>query len=528
MQDFLRARDESEFMPLPWPRPKMENFMATEPAPPSRRRWLRWTIRIGLGLGFLVCVGVALVWFYLERIAAEGKKQLAAAIAETDALDPRWRWEEIQEDLQPIPDSENSMRVIRQVADSLQGWDATLTIENAGYDEYVLEAYPANRMLDDQRRSIIRKGLENRQASLSLAVSLKDFPRGRATIRLSPDIVLFLVLPHTHDCRAVTRLLELDIEQVLGHFQTHEAVDRIQAILHAGAGLRDDPSLFSQLVRMHGRRVAVRRTERLLGMADVGDNNLRRLIAHFNAERDEKPLLVGIRGERASFNFLLENLESGRVSLAEMIASGGGNRIKETSFLDRFAASRYHPLLYDDHAFLLVTMNEGFEIAQLPILQQQQAWSNWYDKVLSAKANAIEEKRKLLSFLLLPALDRAGVSALRDHASLSCVLAALAAERFRLAHKRWPKDLQELCPAYLKEVPIDLFDGLPLKFAQREDGIVIYSVGRDGKDDGGDIHKQSPDDDEPKDLGVRLWNPDHRRLPPLPKKEQHKDDDGSE
>ena len=74
-------------------------------------------------------------------------------------------------------------------------------------------------------------------------------------------------------------------------------------------------------------------------------------------------------------------------------------------------------------------------------------------------------------------------------------------------------------------MPIDPFDGKPLKFAQRDDGIVIYSVDRNGKDDGGDIHKQSPDDDNPKDLGVRLWNPDHRRLPPEPKKQKANDDD---
>jgi hypothetical protein len=111
-----------------------------------------------------------------------------------------------------------------------------------------------------------------------------------------------------------------------------------------------------------------------------------------------------------------------------------------------------------------------------------------------------------------------GIAAIRDRAKLSCILAALAAERFRLANKRWPKDLQELCPTYLEEVPVDPFDGMPLKLAQRDDGIVIYSVDKDAIDDGGDIHKQSFDDDNPKDLGIRLWNPDHRYLPPEPKK----------
>jgi hypothetical protein len=104
-------------------------------------------------------------------------------------------------------------------------------------------------------------------------------------------------------------------------------------------------------------------------------------------------------------------------------------------------------------------------------------------------------------------------------------LTALSAERFRIAHKRWPKDLQELCPAYLDEVPIDPFDGKPLKFAHRYDGIVIYSVDKDGKDDGGDVHKKSSDDVDPKDLGLRLWNPDHRHLPPEPKKKAESEND---
>ena len=121
------------------------------------------------------------------------------------------------------------------------------------------------------------------------------------------------------------------------------------------------------------------------------------------------------------------------------------------------------------------------------------------------------------------------MASIRDQARLSCLLSALASERFRLAHKRWPKDLQELVPTYLPEVPIDPFDGKPTKFAQREDGIVIYSVDKDGQDNGGDIHKKSPEDDNPKDLGIRLWNPDHRRLAPLPKKkEELKDDDSGE
>jgi len=69
----------------------------------------------------------------------------------------------------------------------------------------------------------------------------------------------------------------------------------------------------------------------------------------------------------------------------------------------------------------------------------------------------------------------------------------------------WPKDLQELVPAYLPSRNRSL-RRKPLKFAHREDGISL--LGDKTQDDVATIHKQSPDDDEPRDLGVRLWNPD--------------------
>ena len=494
--------------------------MASKSAFGTRRRWLRWIIRIAVVVGIIISITAGLIWFHRDRIAAEGRKKLAATIAETDALDPRWRWEEIQEDLPAIPDNQNSIRIVSQVADSLQGWDPyTLTIPIGEYQEDVLNGYPANRVLDDQRLALIRKGLQNREPSLAIVASLKDFPRGRATIQLAPDFVSTR-FQHALDCRAAIRLLELDIENLLDRTQIYGTVDRIQAILHAGAGLRDDPSLISQLVRMRGRVVAVHRTERLLGMAEVRDSDLRQLSADFKPERDERPFLVGIRGERASLNVLFENLEFGRVSLADVIASAGYMRTSKPDFSIHFAAFRYHPRLYEDHAFMLATMNEAFLIAGLPLPDQPQAWKDWDHRTRTAAAIPTVEKRLLVSFLFLSALSKVGVNALQDHARLSCVLAALSAERFRIAQKRWPKDLQELCPAYLDKVPIDPFDGKPLKFAHRGDGIVIYSVNKDGKDDGGDVHKKSPDDVDPKDLGLCLWNPDHRHLPPEPKKKE--------
>ena len=89
----------------------------------------------------------------------------------------------------------------------------------------------------------------------------------------------------------------------------------------------------------------------------------------------------------------------------------------------------------------------------------------------------------------------------------------MAVERFRLANDRWPERLEDLVPAYLSKIPIDPFDGRPLRFRRLKDGVIIYTVGEDQKDDGGQrirIKAGGPD----ADIGFQLWDPERRRQAP--------------
>lgn len=65
---------------------------------------------------------------------------------------------------------------------------------------------------------------------------------------------------------------------------------------------------------------------------------------------------------------------------------------------------------------------------------------------------------------------------------------ALALARYRLAHEAYPDSLDDLVPRYLDAVPIDICDAeqRPIRYRLTEDRVLLYSVGRDGEDDGGD------------------------------------------
>jgi hypothetical protein len=96
--------------------------------------------------------------------------------------------------------------------------------------------------------------------------------------------------------------------------------------------------------------------------------------------------------------------------------------------------------------------------------------------------------------LLWEEVDARSIPAMMGHelkrvAQLEVVKTLVAVERHRLAHAGLPETLDQLVPDYLAEVPVDPFDGRPLRYRRTDQGFVVYSVGEDGKDDGG---KQEP------------------------------------
>jgi hypothetical protein len=89
---------------------------------------------------------------------------------------------------------------------------------------------------------------------------------------------------------------------------------------------------------------------------------------------------------------------------------------------------------------------------------------------------------------------------------------AIAARRLYLRTSQLPKTLDELVSAGLmKEAPIDPFSGRSLLMKVHENEVVIYSVGADGLDNGGDDQR----DDITFHVGTKpLWEIDRDNIPP--------------
>ncbi|MGB8170753.1 MAG: hypothetical protein WCF18_24830 [Chthoniobacteraceae bacterium] len=63
---------------------------------------------------------------------------------------------------------------------------------------------------------------------------------------------------------------------------------------------------------------------------------------------------------------------------------------------------------------------------------------------------------------------------------------AMALARFRIARGAYPDSLGELVPAFIGAIPADIIDGAPVRYRRVEaDKFLLYSVGANGRDDGG-------------------------------------------
>jgi hypothetical protein len=72
----------------------------------------------------------------------------------------------------------------------------------------------------------------------------------------------------------------------------------------------------------------------------------------------------------------------------------------------------------------------------------------------------------------------------------SLVVTALALERYRRRHDRYPDTLSGLVPELLQAPPVDFMDGQPLRYRLTQDGhFVLYSVGLDCVDNGGQMRQ---------------------------------------
>jgi hypothetical protein len=466
-----------------------------------RNRWLR---RVGITLIVLFVLGVTGFFYVRGKVRERGVERLAAVTAETDAAEPGWRLDDLDAARGSMPDRENSALLVPQFKAAVAGSDVNFRRTDPSG---MLVDVSVNRRLDDEAAGAIDKALEGSDAALAIARSFKDRPRGLRRYQITPDVIGTL-LPDVQESRQIATMLDFEAERLAADGRHGAALQLVPAMLNVGRSMDGEPFLISALVRIAIDSIAARRAERSLALgAPAG--GLAEVQAALLKEAEGDVFATPIRGERACLDRLFTNIRNGTVpatavfALAELsIGSGHPNPERD------LAAWAYRPFLTNDHAVCLETMNEYCAVVKLPEHQQR--------TVLRAVPLPQRTRGSILTSLLLPAISKMHDASLRHKAALRCAAVGLAVERFRQKYGRWPEILAEIPPTILSALPPDPFDGQPLRYARRPDGVTIYSIGLDEADDGGNVPEQWGAQQVPgTDVGFRLFDLESRGLPPV-------------
>ncbi|NQT87516.1 hypothetical protein HQ560_12175, partial [bacterium] len=301
-------------------------------------------------------------------------------------------------------------------------------------------------------------------------------------------------LPHIGKMRQATRLYALRAVLHTEKGDGAKAADMLARGIATAEALRHEPILISALVRIACHAIVTTQLERTVSRLPLPDKALQTLGERLAVSADPAIATGAMVGERC---FGMD------IYQAQVLGAQGGDVLQMLGNGPPLGVmTRLLPRAYfkNDMIVYIDIMNAYVDASRKPYPQsvlEGVRIGETLDKTIP--------RYYVISRMILPALGRVYSTAQRYMATCDTARVALACLRHRAKHGRLPATLDALVPAFLDAVPPDPFTGKALLYRKDIRGFVVYAVGENKKDDGGNTG--IPADHKAPDVGFRVWWP---------------------
>jgi hypothetical protein len=240
--------------------------------------------------------------------------------------------------------------------------------------------------------------------------------------------------------------------------------------------------LIVYLVGTAVHNVGLTQMQRWAGKTHLTPSQLKDYIRQL--ELDPKPegdaFANSIRGEYQSMIGTMAAMRSGKLIDLET----GKNYPHQTRLIPMLNFSRTKALFAQPLLALVKAAPHHFNEAKLPDLDSDHP--QFVSQMLSGNMLG-----QIWYRMMMPAVIPSLAKKSQADAQLQATRVILALRAYQLAHGSLPADLNALVPEFLDKVPVDDFDGQPLRYSPERK--IVYSVGNNLKDDGGDDRESKTD-----------------------------------
>lgn len=277
-----------------------------------------------------------------------------------------------------------------------------------------------------------------------------DFSAGNETL-----------LPYTMQSREVARLLALNAHVCVHDGNGSQAIQDVRAIFALSDALRGEPTVMSQLVRNYVHAIGFDAAEWLMLHCEWTDAELESLQTAVQSARFKADMSNALCGERATCLITLNSIPLRPVLLSNV----------------------------DEALRFFESSIEAYSGSWPDTLKRQRELD---DRMKALSEGTITRLRLKPVLLVLPTFQRAALSSARAEAVQRCANLAIAAQRYRMQHGRIVGSLANIDQKFLGAPSepsaqfTDPFDGQLLRLKLEPTRVVIYSIGENWQDDGGD------------------------------------------
>ena len=352
-----------------------------------------------------------------------------------------------------------------------------------------------------EQKQLIEKWLNDNKEIFDLVLVGTDKPYywqeyeskdGKLLSILFPNFAGYRKLVKALRCRAHIRAEE-------GFYE--EAFDDMMACYRFGMHLKGDNVLVEQLIGIAIRALSVQTVRDILSEYQIDSDTLAELQEELEEIADDKSFAMSFKTERLLFYDVLQRC---------FTAGPDGHVIpKRIVGLSSFGSEEnsYPENTFDELLLLLSNVKNIRSVAYLlflhpdrqETLESADAFYDYCEELAlqtPAKTQAsmgerdaeFKElcKKNFMLGVLMPALERVIQISYRLPTDADATLAVIAVLRYKQDKGNYPGSLEELVASdYLKEMPMDPWSDRPLVYRKTDDDFILYSVGLNFIDDGG-------------------------------------------